>query len=71
MDRLPKVFWIYTEKEVEAEPFQQQIYLHYLRDTVAKFGYEVKLVNSWNAYDYLNENTIARISIAMQKSKVD
>lgn len=28
-------------------------------------------MNSWNAYDYLNENTIARISLAMQKSKVD
>lgn len=50
-------------------PTQGLIYS--LSDSISKLGYEVRWVNSWNAYDWLTEATIARISKAMQNSKVD
>lgn len=49
----------------------EQIYLYYFNDTAKRLGYEVRLANSWSAYDYLSTNTTARISKAMQNSKVD
>ena len=48
------------------------IYLHHHNYTFQKQGYEVKFVNSWNAYDYISTNeTIARIGKAMQNSQID
>ena len=47
------------------------VYLYHLNHTAISFGYEVRIVNSWTAYDWLSEKTINRISKAMQESKVD
>lgn len=47
------------------------IYLYHFNDTANKFGYSVRMVNSWNSYDYLSESTIARITKARQNCKVD
>jgi len=30
------------------------IYLYHFNETFSKQGYEVKLVNSWNVYDFIS-----------------
>ena len=47
------------------------VYLHHFNDTAHKFGYDFRFANSWNSYDWLSEETTAKISKAMQNSKVD
>jgi len=34
-------------------------------------GYEVRFANSWNSYDWLSAETIAKVTKTMQNSKVD
>jgi len=33
--------------------------------------YDVRIVNSWTAYDYLSNGTIANITATMQKVKIN
>ena len=47
------------------------VYLHYWNHTAHRFGYQVRIANSWNAYDWLGNKTIDVISKAMQNSKAD
>lgn len=70
-ERIPRIFWIYTDNELEGEPHIDQTYWHYHKAVAAKLGYEVRVVNSWTAYDYLSDFTSAKISKIMQRSKVD
>jgi hypothetical protein len=49
----------------------EAIYFYYFNATASKFGYDVRFANSWNAYNWLSQDTIHRISNARQKSKVD
>jgi hypothetical protein len=68
---LPKIFWIYTDNELEAETMFTLFYLYHHKHVFEQFGYEVRLVNSLTSYDYLTNKTIDMISHAMQNSKVD
>ena len=68
---LPKIFWIYTNNELEAENMHTLFYLYHHKHSFEKFGYEIRLVNSLTSYDYLTNKTIDMISQAMQNSKVD
>lgn len=63
--------WLYTDNEVEAEQVMQQVFIYYYNSTVPKYGYEIRLINSWNAYDWLTEITTQRITKAMQNTRLD
>lgn len=45
--------------------------LHYFNDTGRSRGYEVRIVNSWTAYDWLDSETIAGITKTIQNTKID
>lgn len=68
---MPKIVWLYTDNEVEAEQVMQQVFINYYNATVPKYGYEIRLVNSWNAYDWLTERTTQRITKAMHNTRLD
>jgi hypothetical protein len=67
-----KIFWLYTDNEFEAEKMYDLVYLNYLQETLLSQGYKVYQVNSFNAYDFIeNKNIIARISRAIQRTQID
>lgn len=41
------------------------IYFYYLNQTAIKNGYDVRVVNSWNAYEWIEETMARRIELAM------
>jgi hypothetical protein len=47
------------------------IHFHYFNHTAITCGYEVRVVNSWTAYDWLTPATIANITKAIQNTKID
>ena len=49
----------------------EQIYFQLFNHTGVQSGYEVRLANSWNAYDWLSNQTTTAITKAMHNSKVD
>jgi len=44
---------------------------HYFNYTGHKNGYEVRIVDSWTAYDWLSKPTIHKITKAIQNVKID
>lgn len=44
---------------------------HYFNHTGHKSGYEVRIVDSWTAYDWLSQHTIDKITRAIQNVKID
>ena len=70
-EKLPRIFWIYTENEREAEPMENDIYVNYLETFAKKQNYEVRMVNSWSAYDWLSNSTIENITKTMQNNLID
>lgn len=69
--KLPKILWIYTHFEWDAEGAMTEITINYFNHTATSLGYEVKIVNSWTAYDWLSPETIADISKTIQNTKID
>lgn len=51
---LPGIFWIYTNGEVEVEVVDNLISLYHLNHTAHFCDYDVRFVNSRNAYGYLS-----------------
>lgn len=48
------------------------IYRYHQNHTFTMNGYQVRLVNSLTAYDYISDNlTVNRITYAMQRCKID
>jgi hypothetical protein len=68
---LPKVLWLYTDNELDSEEFSEIIYLYHFNATAVRFGFEVRMVNSWTAYDWLSHSMIQRISKGRMNAKVD
>jgi hypothetical protein len=68
---LPKIWWLYTDNEFDTEAMSEMIYLYHFNTTAISFGYEVRMVNSWTAYDWLSENMIQRITKARMNAKAD
>ena len=50
---------------------KEQVYFYHFNETAIKNGYEVRIANSWNAYDWLSQETTAKITKTMPISKVD
>ena len=48
-----------------------RIMVHYFNHTGVLNGYEVRLVDSWTAYDWLSPSTISNITKAIQNAKID
>ena len=69
--RFPKVWWIYTENEYDAESMDTLLYLNHFNETAHTFGYEVRFVNSWNSYDWLSQEITDRITKVRNNCKVD
>jgi hypothetical protein len=67
-----KIFWLYTENELDAERMYSLVFLIHLQEALLSQGYKVYQVNSFNAYDFIsNQNIIDRISGAIQRTKID
>ncbi len=47
------------------------VFIKHFIEKAKKFGYEIRYANSWNSYDWLTDETIAKISKTMQNSKID
>ena len=48
-----------------------RIQFDYFNHTATTNGYEVRIVNSWNAYDWLSEGMTKNITTTIQKTKID
>lgn len=48
------------------------IYYYHLNETASKLGYEVRVVNSWTAYQWLHNQTVVEdITKTIQKTLID
>lgn len=48
-----------------------RIMIHYFNHTGRINGYDVRIVNSWSAYDWLKNETITTITKTIQNVKID
>ena len=55
----------------DAEPGNLIIYVYHLKAVAAKNNYQVRIVDSWSAYDWIGPGTSGRITHAIQNSKID
>lgn len=69
--RLPRILWIYTENEREAELMESDIFVNYYDYFGKKAHFEVRYVNSWSTYDWLNDKTMEKITKPMQNTLID
>jgi len=60
--RLPRIIWLYSYSQWEGLDAVSQVHFHYLNHTAVMSGYEVRIVNSWTAYDWLKYETINSIT---------
>jgi hypothetical protein len=67
----PRILWVQTDHELEAENIEEgvaaQNQIHFGKED----GFEVRVVNNLNAYDWLSEEMINFVKSTHQNSKVD
>ena len=69
--RLPRVFWIYTDNYKDAEPYENDIFLNYYVQLAKANKYEVRYANSWNSYDWIKQENIDIITQTMSIAQID
>ena len=65
--RLPKIMWLYTDHALKGEKMLEQVMGHYLILVGNQSGWEVRVVNSWSAYNHLTPDTQKKITDTMQR----
>ena len=54
-----------------AEPGHLHIYIYHLKAVAAKNNFEVRVVDSWNAYNWISPDMSKRVSNIIQNTKLD
>ena len=55
----------------EGEVSGLHIYTYHFKEMAARNGFEVRVVDSWNAYDWISPEMTKRISHAIQNTQLD
>lgn len=50
----PKIVWLYTEFPLQSEKMLEQLLGNYFIHLANESSYEIRAVNSWNAYQWLS-----------------
>ena len=67
----PRILWVQTDHELEAKAMEEAIIGQNLIHFGKQGGFEVRVVNSLNAYDWLSDEMAAFVKDTHQKSKVE
>ena len=68
---LPKILWMFSYVGWEAEPGNLHIYTYHMKEVAARNGFEVRVVDSWSAYDWISPEMTKRVSHVIQNTQLD
>jgi hypothetical protein len=67
----PKIVWLYTELVFQNSKMIEQMLGNFIIRQARKSDYDVRLVDSWSAYEWLSVETSHRITRTMQSQHIE